>query len=87
MKKNCSRSTSLIYKENQKDWYKKLAIISANWPTMKVALLRYGTMDKEETRTKLNQIKQELKHRVQVYHDRMEKKIIRGKLKDVEQRL
>ncbi len=41
-----------------KDWYNKLVITLADWPCMKVAMpLKYNTMDKEEIRAKLEQIK------------------------------
>jgi hypothetical protein len=53
---------------------------------MVAMLLRYGTVDKEEIRVKLDKIKQEPKQRVQTYHDIMEKFFTRGKLEDVEQR-
>ncbi len=49
-------------------------------------LLKYGIMDKEEIQAKLDQIKQEPKQWVQIYHDIMEKSFTRGKLEDVEQR-
>jgi hypothetical protein len=47
-------------------------------------LLKYGTIDKEEIRAKLDCIKQEPKQRVHAYYDRMEKLFTRGKLDDGE---
>ncbi len=54
---------------------------------MKAAmLLKYGIIDKEEVKTKLDLIKQELKQKVQAYYGKMEKLFARGKLEDGEQR-
>ncbi len=70
-----------------KDWYKKLATVPTDWPSMKVAmLLKYGMVDKEYIQVKLDQIKQEPKQKVEAYHDKMEKLFIKGKLEDTKQR-
>jgi hypothetical protein len=45
--------------------------------------LKYGTNDKE-VKAKLGLIKQELKQRVHVYYDNIEKLFLRGKHKDGE---
>jgi hypothetical protein len=49
-------------------------------------LLKYGTIDKEEVKAKLDLIKQEPKQWVQTYYDQMEKLFARGKLEDAKQR-
>lgn len=49
-------------------------------------LLKYGMVDKEDIKVKLDQIKQEPKQRVEAYHDMMEKLFIKGKLEDIKQR-
>ncbi len=49
-------------------------------------LLKYDIIDKEEIKTTLDRIKQELKQKVHVYYDRMEKLFTRGKLEDGEQK-
>jgi len=70
-----------------KDWYKKLATIPTDWLSMKATmLLKYGMVDKEDIKVKLDQIKQEPKQRVEAYHDMMEKLFIKGKLEDIKQR-
>jgi ATP-dependent exoDNAse (exonuclease V) beta subunit len=70
-----------------KEWFKKFVTTLADWPTMKVAmLLKYGIVDKEEVRAKLDQIKQEPKQKVQACHDRMEKIFTRGKLEDAKKK-
>jgi hypothetical protein len=74
-------------KGKSKEWFKKLMVVPIDWWTMKVAmLLKYGTIDKEEVRAKLDMIKQELKQRVHAYYDKLEKLFARGKLEDGEQR-
>ncbi len=71
-------------KGKSKEWLKKLTIVPTDWWTMKATmLLKYGTNDKE-VRTKLGLIKQELKQRVHVYYDNIEKLFVRGKHKDGE---
>ncbi len=54
-----------------------------DWQTM---LLKYGTMDKEDIKAKLDVIKQEPKQQVQGYHDIMEKLFTKGKLEDAKHR-
>ncbi len=64
----------LNLKGRSKEWWKKLGTILADWPTMKATMIqKYGIVDKEEVSAKLDQIKQNLKQRVQACHDRMEK--------------
>jgi hypothetical protein len=74
-------------KGKSKEWLKKLMVVPTDWWTMKATmLLKYGTVDKEEVRAKLDLIKQELKQRVRAYYDKLEKLFTRGKLEDGEQR-
>ncbi len=49
-------------------------------------MLKYGTIDKEDIRSKPDFIKQKPKHKVQAYYDQMENLFARGKLKEVEQK-
>ncbi len=58
-------------------------IVVIDWQTM---LLKYGTMDKEDIKAKLDVIKQEPKQQVQGYYDIMEKLFTRGKLEDAKYR-
>jgi hypothetical protein len=60
-----------------------VAITFIDWQTM---LLKYGTLDKEEIKTKLDVIKQEPKQRVQGYYDIMEKLFTKVKLEDAKHR-
>ncbi len=60
----------LKVKGKSKDWFKKLTVIPMDWQAMKVAMmLKYGTIDKEEIKDKLDFIKQEPKHKVLAYYD------------------
>jgi hypothetical protein len=48
-----------------KEWFKELMAVPIDWQTMKATmLLKYGTIDKEEIKAKLDLIKQEPKQRV-----------------------
>ncbi len=60
-----------------------VAIDFIDWQTM---LLKYGTMDKEEIKAKLDVIKQEPKQQIQGYYDIMDKLFTRGKLEDAKHR-
>jgi hypothetical protein len=46
--------------------------------------LKYGVYDEDELRMKIDIIRQEPKHRVQLYYNRLEKLFIKGKILDVE---
>ncbi len=77
----------LNLKGKSKEWFKNLIIAPTDWQTMEVAmLLKYGTIDKEEVKAKLDLIKQEPKQKVHAYYDKLEKLFARGKLEDGEQR-
>jgi hypothetical protein len=77
----------LNLKGKSKEWFKNLTVARTDWWTMEATmLLKYGTIDKEEVRAKLDLIKQEPKQRVHAYYDRLEKLFARGKLEDGEQR-
>jgi len=54
---------------------------------VKVAMLsKYGIMDKETIRRKLDVIKQNPKRQVQAYYDKTKKFFRKGKLQDVKQK-
>ncbi len=70
-----------------KDLVKKSMATPMDWQAMKVAMmLKYGIVDKEDIRAKLDFIKQEPKQKVQAYYDQMEKQFARGKLQELEQK-
>lgn len=75
-------------KGKAKELFKKLGVVApSDWQAMKVTmLLKYGTIDKEKVRTKLDLIKQEHKQWVQAYYDQMEKLFARSKLEDAKQK-
>jgi hypothetical protein len=63
----------------------KLMATPTNWSTVKIVmLLKYDIINKDEIRTKLDLIKQELKQKA--YYGKMEKLFAKGKLEDGEQR-
>ncbi len=66
-----------------KEWFKKNVIVPSNWPTMKATMFKkYGMLNMEKVKAKPNQIKQEPKQKMQVYHDIMGKFFTIGKLED-----
>lgn len=77
----------LNLKGKSKDSIKKLTVTPMYWQVVKVAMmLKYGTIDKEDIRAKLDFIKKEPKQKVQAYYDQMENLFTRGKLEEVEQK-
>ncbi len=59
----------------------------ADWAELKTLIVqKYGHVDDDDIRMKLDAIKQEPKERVQKYFERLDKLFQRGKIPDAEQR-
>jgi hypothetical protein len=70
-----------------KEWFKKLQPTPANWPELRTLIVqKYGNVDVDDIRMKLNAIKQEPKERVQKYFERLNKLFQKGRIPDAEQR-
>ncbi len=69
-----------------KDWYRRLQPAPADWDELRTLILqKYGGVDVDEIRVKLDAIKQEPKERVQRYFERMDRLFQRGRIPDAEQ--
>jgi len=70
-----------------KEWFKKLQPVPADWAELRVLIVqKYGRVDDDDIRMKLDAIKQEPKERVQKYFERLNKLFQKGKIPDAEQR-
>ncbi len=70
-----------------RDWFRRLQPAPADWIKLRTLILqKYGNVDVDDIRMKLDAIKQEPKERVQKYFERMDKLFQRGNIPDVEQR-
>jgi predicted aspartyl protease len=70
-----------------REWLKRLQPAPANWLELRTLILqKYGNVDIDDIRMKLDVIKQEPKERVQKYFERLDKLFQRGKFPDAEQR-
>ncbi len=57
-----------------KEWFKKLNLPSINWTVLKTAIVqKFGDVDVDEIRVKLDVIKQEPKEQVEKYFERLDK--------------
>jgi hypothetical protein len=69
------------------EWFRKLQPAPADWLELRTLILqKYGNVDTDDIRMRLDAIKQEPKERVQKYFERMDKLFQRGKIPDAEQR-
>jgi hypothetical protein len=70
-----------------REWFRKLQPMPADWLELRTLILqKYGSVDTDDIRMKLDVIKQETKERVQRYFERLDKLFQRGKIPDAEQR-
>ncbi len=70
-----------------KEWFKRLQPAPADWTELwNLIVQKYGDVDADDIRMKLDAIKQEPKERVQKYFERFDKLFQRGMIPDAEQR-
>jgi len=70
-----------------KKWFKILQPAPADWLELKTLIVqKYGNVDVDDIRMKLDAIKQERKERVQKYFERLDKLFQNGRIPDAEQR-
>ncbi len=68
------------------DWFKKLQPAPADWIELRTLILqKYGNVDANDIRMKLDAIKQKPRERVQKYFERMDKLFRRGNIPNAEQ--
>ncbi len=69
-----------------KEWFKRLQLALADWAELMTLIVqKYGNIDVDDIRMKLDAIKQEPKERVQKYFERLDRLFQRGRIPDVEQ--
>jgi len=70
-----------------KEWFKRLQPALADWPELRMLIVqKYGNVDTDDIRMKLDTIKQEPKERVQKYFEWLDKLFQKGRIPDAEQR-
>jgi len=70
-----------------KEWFKRLQPVPADWAELRTQIVqKYGNVDTDDIRVKLDAIKQEPKERVLKYFERLDKLFQRGRIPDVKQR-
>jgi hypothetical protein len=70
-----------------KEWFKRLQPAPSDWPELRMLIVqKYGNVDADDIRVRLDTIKQEPKERVQKYFERLDKMFQRGRIPDAEQR-
>jgi hypothetical protein len=70
-----------------KEWARRLQPAPANWAALRTLMIqKYGNIDADDIRMKLDAIKQEPRERVQKYFERLDKVFRKGQILDVEQR-
>jgi len=69
-----------------KEWFKRLQPAPADWAKLRILTVqKYGDVDADDIRIRLDAIKQEPKERVQKYFECLNKLFQRGRIPDVEQ--
>jgi len=64
-----------------KEWFRRLQPVPANWAELRAPITqKYGDVDANDIRMKLDAIKQEPKERVQKYFERLNKLFQRGRI-------
>jgi hypothetical protein len=70
-----------------KEWFRRLQPMLTNWAELRTLMIqKYGNIDADDIRMKMDAIKQEPKERVQKYFERLDKLFRKGQIQDVEQR-
>jgi hypothetical protein len=70
-----------------KEWFRRLQPAPADWAELRTLMIqKYGNIDDDDIRMKMDAIKQEPKERVQKYFERLDKLFWKGQIQDVEQR-
>jgi hypothetical protein len=70
-----------------KEWFRRLQPAPADWTELRNLIVqKYGGIDADDIRMKLDAIKQEPKEKVQKYFERLDKLFQKGRIQDAEQR-
>jgi hypothetical protein len=70
-----------------KEWFKRLQLAPADWNELKTLIVqKYGDVDVDDIKMKLDGIKQEPRKRVQKYFERLDRLFQRGRIPDTKQK-
>jgi len=70
-----------------KEWFKRLQPAPADWAELRTLIVqKYGDVDADDIRMKLDAIKQELKEKIQKYYEHLDKLFQKGRIQDAEQK-
>jgi hypothetical protein len=70
-----------------KEWFKRLQPVPADWAELRTLIVqKYGDVDADDIKMKLDAIKQEPKERVQKYYECLDKLFQKGHIQDIEQK-
>jgi hypothetical protein len=70
-----------------KEWFRRLQPVPTDWTELRTLMVqKYGNVDADDIRMRMDAIKQEPKERVQRYFERLDKLFRKGQIQDVEQR-
>ncbi len=70
-----------------KEWFQRLQPVPTDWTELRTLMdQKYGNIDTDDIRMRMDAIKQEPKERVQRYFERLDKLFRKGQIQDVEQR-
>jgi len=79
--------TKLNLRGRAKEWFKRLQFAPADWAELRTLIVqKYGDVDADDIRMKLDAIKQKPKERVQKYFECLDKLFQKGRLQDSEQK-
>jgi hypothetical protein len=66
--------TKLNLRGRAKEWFKKLNLAPFDWTKLRTLIIhKYGIVDADDIRSKLDAIKQEPKERVHKYYEKLDK--------------
>jgi hypothetical protein len=70
-----------------KEWFRRLQPVPTDWTELWMLMVqKYGNIDADDIRMRMDTIKQKPKERVQKYFERLDKLFRKGKIEDIEQR-
>ncbi len=70
-----------------KEWFRRLQPAPTDWAALRTLMVqKYGNIDADDIRIKMDAVKQEPRERVQKYFERLDKLFRKGQIQDVEQR-
>jgi hypothetical protein len=70
-----------------KEWFRRLQLVPTDWTELRTLMeQKYGNVDADDIRMKMDAIKQEPKERVQKYFERLDKLFRKGKIQHIEQK-